>query len=118
MTCPWNISSDLKGQIRHLPPDLKRQVWGALDYIQQKPELGKALSEELTGFRSYRIGKYRLIYRIEKERLVLEALGPREYIYERFVLEIGRAKIKERASRYKVVKKAKRPKGLNRPKML
>jgi len=54
----------------------------------------------LAGFRSYRIGRYRLIYRIGKERLVLEALGPREDIYERLVLEIGRAKIRERSAKY------------------
>jgi mRNA interferase RelE/StbE len=96
----WDIPGYLKDQIRHLPPDLKRQVWDALDFVQQKQESGKALSEELAGFRSYRIGKYRLIYRIEEKRLVLEALGPRENIYERLVLEIGRAKIRERSAKY------------------
>ena len=96
----WDIPGHLKNQIRHLPPYLKHQVWGALDCIQQKPELGKALSEELAGFRSYRIGRYRLIYKIAENRLVLEVLGPRENMYERFVLEIGRQKIRERSAKY------------------
>lgn len=96
----WDISSALKEQIRHLPPDLKRQVWEAIDDILKNPETGKSLSEDLAGYRSYRIGRYRLIYRIEEERLVLEAIGSRKDIYERFVLEIGRAKIRERAAKY------------------
>lgn len=73
---------------------------GAIDGLQKNPDAGKLLSEELAGYRSYRIGKYRLIYRIAEATLVLEAVGPRSDIYERFVLEIGRAKIRERAAQY------------------
>jgi len=96
----WRISPEIKGQIRHLPPDLKRRVWDSIETIFRNPHTGKALSEELAGFRSYRLGKYRLIYRVTKERLVLEALGPRSDIYERFVLEIGRQKIRERSAKF------------------
>ena len=93
----WDISRELKEQIRHLPPVLKHQVWDAIDGIQKNPKAGKPLSEELAGYRSYRIGRYRLIYRVGEERLVLEAFGSRKDIYERMVLEIGRYKIRERA---------------------
>ena len=96
----WQVSAALNNQISHLPPDLKRQVRAAIDYVQQNPELGKSLSEELAGYRSYRIGKYRLIYRIKADRLVLEAVGPRSDIYERFVLELARRKIRERSAKY------------------
>ncbi len=96
----WDVSDGLKAQIRHLPPDLKRQVWEAVDDILKNPEAGKALSEDLAGYRSYRIGRYRLIYRIEEKRLVLKAIGSRKDIYERLVLEIGRAKIRERSAKY------------------
>jgi mRNA interferase RelE/StbE len=97
---PWDISAELKAQIRHLPPDLKQRVWETVDIIFRDPETGKLLSEDLAGYRSYRIGKYRLIYRIKNSRLVLIAVGPRADIYERLVLEIGRAKIRERAAKY------------------
>jgi mRNA interferase RelE/StbE len=96
----WEVSADLKRQIRHLPPDLKCQVRAALDYLEQKAEAGKLLSDELAGYRSYRMGRYRLIYKIADDRLVLEAFGSRRDIYERFVLEIGRAKIRERSANY------------------
>ncbi|MFH0984157.1 MAG: type II toxin-antitoxin system RelE/ParE family toxin [Candidatus Omnitrophota bacterium] len=96
----WRVSGSLKEQVRHLPPDLKCQVRLAFDDIQKRPEAGKLLSDELVGYRSYRIGRYRIIYRIMEDRLVLEAVGSRADIYERIVLEIGRAKIRERAARY------------------
>jgi mRNA interferase RelE/StbE len=105
----WYISESRREQIRHLPPDLKRQVWEAADNIQKDPHAGKPLEEDLAGYRSYRIGRYRLIYRIGVDRLVLEAVGPRSDIYERFVLEIGRAKIRERSAKYSA-KPRKRPK--------
>ena len=101
----WRISSVLRNQIRRLPPDLKRQVREAIDDVLKNPEAGKSLSEDLAGYRSYRIGRYRLVYRIESDRLVLEAIGPRSDIYERLVLEIGRAKIRERSAKYKTLKK-------------
>ena len=71
-----------------------------MDDIRERPGAGKPLEDNLNGYRSYRIGRYRLIYRIEKGRLVLEAIGPRSDIYERFVLEIGRQKIRERSAKY------------------
>jgi len=98
---PWRVSAALKKQISHLPPDLKFQVRSALDVIWEQPESGKPLEDDLAGYRSYRIGKYRLIYRSEADRLVLEAVGPRSDIYERFVLEIGRARIRERAAKFR-----------------
>jgi len=96
----WRISPEIKEQIRHLPPELKFKVWGAIDQIFKRPESGKPLEEELAGYRSYRIGRYRLIYRLTNNRLILEAFGSRGDIYERFVLELGRQKIRERAARY------------------
>lgn len=71
-----------------------------MDLLEKDLAAGKPLEEELAGYRSYRIGRYRLIYRVAEYRLVLEAIGPRSDIYERFVLEIGRAKIRERSAKY------------------
>ncbi len=96
----WDVSADLRKQTSRLPPNLKFLVRRAMDDIREKPEIGKSLEEDLAGYRSYRIGKYRLIYRITEDRLVLEAVGPRSDIYERFVLEIGRQKIRERNEKY------------------
>ncbi len=98
---PWYIPEEIKGEIRHFPPFLKGQVSEALDGIAMKPNCGKMLEDDLAGFRSFRIGKYRLVYKIGSSRLELVAVGPRSDIYERLVLEIGRQKIRERAAKYR-----------------
>ena len=98
---PWYIPEEIKGEIRHFPPFLKGQVSEALDVIAMKPSYGKMLEDDLAGFRSFRIGKYRLIYKIGSSRLELVAVGPRSDIYERLVLEIGRTKIRKRSEKYK-----------------
>jgi len=97
---PWEVSVELKRQLRHLPPDLKRQVRSVMDQIEKDPESGKPLEDDLAGFRSFRIGRYRLIYVIQGDRLVMEAFGSRRDIYERFVLELARQKIRERTAKY------------------
>jgi mRNA interferase RelE/StbE len=52
--------------------------------VAQNPRrVGKALDGKLKGFWRYRIGIYRILCRIEDERLrvVVVAVGPRDHIY-------------------------------------
>ncbi len=107
---PWYIPEEIKGEIRHFPPFLKGQVSEALDTIALKPSCGKMLGDDLAGFRSFRIGKYRIIYKIGVSRLELVAVGPRSDIYERLVLEIGRQKIRERSAKYSAKRRIKHEK--------
>jgi mRNA-degrading endonuclease RelE of RelBE toxin-antitoxin system len=44
---------------------------------------GKPLKDELAGLRSFRVGRFRIIYRMANDRLVeVVAIGPRRCIYE------------------------------------
>jgi len=45
-----------------------------------QPGEGKPLQRELKGYRSFRIGKFRIIYRVMAKEIV--AVGPRRTIYE------------------------------------
>ncbi|HLF23187.1 MAG TPA: type II toxin-antitoxin system RelE/ParE family toxin [Burkholderiales bacterium] len=58
------------------------KLGAALEEILKGPRSGKPLREVLVGLWSYRIGKYRLIYRIERRQIDLIAFGPRDRIYE------------------------------------
>jgi mRNA interferase RelE/StbE len=54
-----------------------------LKIILSEPYSGKALMDELSGLRSFRISSFRIIYRIkEPGQIELVAIGPRERIYE------------------------------------
>lgn len=73
--------------IRVLPPSFKKQVRAGLEAIQENPHIGKSLKDELRGLWSYRVNRYRIIYRIEHRRVEIQIidLGPRAMIYDRIL---------------------------------
>jgi mRNA interferase RelE/StbE len=77
------IPTEVAALIRGLHPAIKRKVRAALQTIVEAPTSGKPLKKELAGLRSYRIGRFRIVYRIAADRLVeVVAVGPRKHIYE------------------------------------
>ena len=69
--------------IRRLHPDLKRKVRAGVDVIREDPAVGKALTEDLVGLRSVRVGRFRIVYRTVGSSLIeVVAVGPRRTIYE------------------------------------
>jgi mRNA interferase RelE/StbE len=77
------VPKDVKELIRTMHPSLKKKVKASLKIILFEPFSGKALLDELSGLRSFRVSSFRIIYRIKKpERIELVAIGPRERIYE------------------------------------
>jgi len=74
--------------LRHLPPGLKKKIRSALEAILENPAAGKPLRETLQGLRSYRIGNFRVVYRMEGYKIVLVDVGPRKTIYQKVVLEL------------------------------
>jgi mRNA interferase RelE/StbE len=77
------VPDRLEGLIQGLHPHLKRKVRAALDVIRADPLAGKELRDDLVGLRSFRVGRFRIIYRVAPRRLIeLVALGPRRSIYE------------------------------------
>jgi mRNA interferase RelE/StbE len=69
--------------LRTLHPDIKRKLRTAFRVIADHAYAGKALTQELDGLRSYRVGRFRIIYRIkQKKQIEIIAVGPRERIYE------------------------------------
>ena len=79
--------------IRNLHPHIKSQINLALQAIIDDPYCGKALKDELHGLRSYRVKRYRVIYRIVSGKKYLEiiAIGPRRNIHEETFKIIGKA---------------------------
>jgi mRNA interferase RelE/StbE len=77
------VPRDVQELIRTMHPSLKKKVKASLKIILSEPHSGKALMEELSGLRSFRISSLRIIYRIkEPQRIELVAIGPRERIYQ------------------------------------
>ena len=50
---------------------LGEQVAKAIERLASNPDLGEMLKGEWKGRRKYRTGRYRIIYRLEREKLIL-----------------------------------------------
>ena len=68
--------------IRGMHPELKRKIKSGLRAILEDPDIGKILRNELAGLRSFRISRFRIIYRVVKKEVEIVAIGPRIRIYE------------------------------------
>ena len=77
------VPEDIRELIKKMHPSLKRKIKASLKMILSEPHLGKALMDELSGLRSFRVSSFRIVYRIkEPERIELIAIGPRGRIYD------------------------------------
>ena len=70
--------------ISKLPPNIKRLVRSTIDALLAKPTIGTELAGELDGYWSYRVRRYRIIYRINEEECCIEVyhVGHRRDVYE------------------------------------
>ena len=68
--------------IGSIHPELKRKIKAALRIISSSSDAGKTLRDELAGLRSFRVSRFRIIYRIRERTIEIIAIGPREMIYE------------------------------------
>ena len=77
------VPDEVVALIRGCHPQLKRKIRAGLRHILTEPDSGKSLKDELEGLRSYRISKFRVIYRISSTQIIdVVAFGPRKIIYE------------------------------------
>lgn len=88
--------ADIVTLVRNLHPQIKSAIRLALKTILNDPHCGKALKDEFAGLRSYRVKRYRIIYRVSrtKKELQIIAIGPRKNIYKETFRIISREKKK------------------------
>jgi mRNA interferase RelE/StbE len=76
------IPDNVAKLVRGIHPHLKRKIKASFRLILSNPNEGKALKDELAGLRSFRVSRFRIIYRVQKNVVEIVAIGPRERIYE------------------------------------
>lgn len=78
------MSDETAELVRTLHPDLKRKIKAALQAVLNDPQSGKVLKDELEGLQSFKVGKFRVVYKTAKNKGIIEvvAIGPRKTIYE------------------------------------
>lgn len=74
------------GLLSSFHPKIRKLLKAALKDLKKNPSLGKNLVEELTGYQSYPVKRYRIIYKtIEKNKTVqVHYMGHRRSVYELF----------------------------------
>ena len=78
------ISSRAENEIKKISHSHQKAIILALTEIKEEPFLGKPLTRELTGKFSFRVGVYRIIYKVNKKDKVIDILtaGHRATAYE------------------------------------
>lgn len=76
------LPDDLVRAVRSLHPSIKKKVRSCLAAIQSDPARGKALKDDLAGLRSFRPGRFRIVYKVSGQEVHIVAIGPRTRIYE------------------------------------
>lgn len=72
--------------LKHLHPDLKKALKESIEELSLEPTKGKPLQDEFEGFRSHRLKRYRVIYRHNEDKDLVEIYfaGPRKDVYRLF----------------------------------
>jgi mRNA interferase RelE/StbE len=72
--------------LSRLHPESKKLIQAGLTELRQNPYLGDDLQHELSGFKSYKIKRYRILYDINEEEGVIQVyyVGHRRDVYDQF----------------------------------
>jgi mRNA interferase RelE/StbE len=77
------VSDDIVTFIRTLHPKIKKKIRSALKLIITEPYSGKSLQNDLKGLMSFKVSRFRIIYKISSDNVIeLVAVGHRSIIYE------------------------------------
>ena len=77
------ISPQARNQLKKLKIKYKFSISSIIDDLKEDPFIGKPLNRDLIGKYSYRVGVYRIIYRVNVKKNLVEIItaGHRSTIY-------------------------------------
>ena len=76
------LTKHFSKQIRNLDQKAQVQIIKEIYSWENNPKVAKPLHGEFKGVLSTRIGKYRVLYKIEGEKILLLAVGHRKNVYK------------------------------------
>jgi mRNA interferase RelE/StbE len=78
------LTPDAIDEFRTLPGTIQKRVQKVLRRLQDWPAVSgaKALSGNLAGWYRIRTGDYRIRFRVEQNRIVVDKIGHRKDVYE------------------------------------
>ncbi len=91
MTFQVKLAATAAEMFGRLHPDNRKNIKSGLKGLAENPYIGKPLQNELAPFRSLKLKRFRIIYRIDEgnTRVVVVAIGHRKDIYEVILQMLG-----------------------------
>ncbi len=77
------LSPKAENQLRKISRIHQKAIIETFEEIIEDPLLGKPLSRELAGRFSFRVGSFRIIYKVDRidNRVIVLRIGPRPKVY-------------------------------------
>ena len=78
------VSLQARREIRKIKSDYQEAINDAFKELKENPFAGKPLVQELVNRYSYKLGNYRIIYKINKKDKIIQVLtaGHRSVVYK------------------------------------
>jgi len=102
-----DIPSEVQADLASIPPEPKRAIRAVLRQVEQTPDSGKKLVDELTGMWRLVAGNYRVVYRFDGRIIRIISIGHRGTVYE-LLAKKAKNLIAERRARYRRRKRTPR----------
>lgn len=92
----------VKESLRHLHPSIKSSIKKVIQDLRNNPLHGKCLQDELTGFRSARHQRWRIIYsvNVDEKKVIIHLIDRRLTVYETLKTIIPPLKFNETIAEY------------------
>jgi len=74
-----------KEDLPKIPNNIRDRIKRAIEerLLKEPLKYGEPLKRSLQGYRKLRVGDYRVIYKIEKENIIILKIGHRKEIYDK-----------------------------------
>jgi mRNA interferase RelE/StbE len=82
MSYQLEIPPKILKKLEKMDKQVKERIFVVLTEIMKNPEKYKPLRYELKGLRSARVGKWRKIYRIDGDKIIILSIAHRKNVYE------------------------------------
>ncbi|MCK4519213.1 MAG: type II toxin-antitoxin system RelE/ParE family toxin [Candidatus Omnitrophica bacterium] len=79
-----------KEDISNIPKNMKKRIREAIKQrlLNEPAKYGSPLKRSLRGYRKLRVGDYRVIYRVDKENVIVLKIGDRREVYSKIHLRM------------------------------
>ncbi len=81
-----------KEDLPRIPDNIRQRISNAIEHrlLNEPLKFGEPLKRSLKGYRKFRVGDYRIIYRIDKENILILKIGHRKEVYTKAYLRTGK----------------------------